>query len=129
MQSESKMGCYIGQLYVGVLVYTDDVTVLAPTPRAMRCQLKICEEYCQKYRVVFNAAKSACSAVVRNAQYWYNGMKFTLDGKTLHLLMSIVTKVNLSPLIWITNMRYSINKTHCVLKSITYYAIFRIAIH
>jgi len=42
----------IGQVYVGALAYADDVTLLAPTSRAMRIQLKICEEYSEKFRIV-----------------------------------------------------------------------------
>jgi len=33
--SDAKVGCYIGKVYVGALAYADDVTLLAPTPRAM----------------------------------------------------------------------------------------------
>jgi len=42
---ESSVGCYIGHVFVGVLAYADDVTLLAPTPQAMRHLLKICEKY------------------------------------------------------------------------------------
>jgi len=54
------VGCYVGHTYVGVLASADDVTLLAPTPRAMRQRLKFCEEYSQKFRILFNAIKSAC---------------------------------------------------------------------
>jgi len=43
--SDAKVGCYIGKVYVGALAYGDDVTLLAPTPRAMHLQLQICEKY------------------------------------------------------------------------------------
>ena len=39
---ESGVGCYIGHVFVGALAYADDVTLLAPTPQAMRHMLKIC---------------------------------------------------------------------------------------
>ena len=38
---DSKIGCWIGNVYVGALAYADDVTLLAPTPRTMRLQLGI----------------------------------------------------------------------------------------
>ena len=37
---ESGVGCYIGHVFVGVLAYADDVTLLALTPQAMRHLLK-----------------------------------------------------------------------------------------
>ena len=37
---ESKVGCWIGNVHVGVLAYADDLTLLAPTPRTMRFLLK-----------------------------------------------------------------------------------------
>jgi len=37
--NDSKVGCHIGRIYVGALAYADDVTLLAPTLRAMRLQL------------------------------------------------------------------------------------------
>jgi len=57
---EAKVGCFIGNMFVGVLAYADDVVILAPTASAMRRLLKLCEEYAQTYSVLFNGAKSKC---------------------------------------------------------------------
>jgi len=84
--SEAKVGCYIGKVYVGALAYADDVTLLAPTPTAMRLQLQICEKYSQKFRIEFNAAKSACMVVGRKAQRRYDGMQFSTDGKNIQFV-------------------------------------------
>ena len=62
---ESKVGCWIGNVYVGVLAYADDLTLLAPMPRAMRLQLKNCEDYAREFRIVFNATKSATMCIAR----------------------------------------------------------------
>jgi len=40
---DSKVGCCIGKVFVGALAYLDDIVLLAPTPRAMRLLLQICE--------------------------------------------------------------------------------------
>ena len=37
------LGCYIGHMFVGALVYADDLVLLAPTPHAMRLMLQFCE--------------------------------------------------------------------------------------
>ena len=33
--SKSKVGCFIGDVFVGALAYADDLVLLAPTARAM----------------------------------------------------------------------------------------------
>ena len=38
-------GCYVGHVFFGALAYADDIMLLAPTQHAMRCMLKVCEEY------------------------------------------------------------------------------------
>jgi len=56
----AKYGCYIGFCFVGVLAYADDLVLLAPSPNARRNMLKICDEFGQRYSVIFNAIKSEC---------------------------------------------------------------------
>ena len=48
MRYESLVSDVISDVFVGALAYADDVTLLAPTPQAMRHMLKICEDvfYC-----------------------------------------------------------------------------------
>ena len=68
MLSESGVGCYIGRVFVGALAYADDIALLAPTPSAMWRLLRICDEYGQKFSVMFNAAKSAWLLVSKSKQ-------------------------------------------------------------
>jgi hypothetical protein len=56
----AKYGCYIGFCFVGVLAYADDLVLLAPSANATRKMLKICDEFGERYSVVFNADKSKC---------------------------------------------------------------------
>ncbi len=39
--SEAGFGCFIGPVFVGALVYADDIVLLAPTPMALRKMLAI----------------------------------------------------------------------------------------
>ena len=43
--SNAKVGCYIGHVCVGTLAYADDIVLLAPTARAMRKLLSLCDEF------------------------------------------------------------------------------------
>jgi len=52
---KSKVGCWVGNVYVGALAYADDVTLLAPTNWAMHFLLQISEQYGWEFSIVFNA--------------------------------------------------------------------------
>jgi len=54
----AKYGCYIGFCLVGVLEYADDLVLLAHSPNATKNMLKICDEFGERYSVIFNAIKS-----------------------------------------------------------------------
>ena len=43
--AELGVGCTIGEVFVGVLAYEDDIVLLAPTPNAMRMMLDTCDSY------------------------------------------------------------------------------------
>ena len=58
--AESKIGCLIGNVFVGAFVYAADIALLAPTTRAMHLMLGICDDFAQEYTIVFNAIKSKC---------------------------------------------------------------------
>ena len=60
MLSDAKVGCYIGRVFVGALAYADDIVLLAPTARAMRKLLSLCDEFASGFNVLFNAKKSKC---------------------------------------------------------------------
>jgi len=58
--SKSGFGCFIGEVFLGALAYADDIVLLAPTHRAMRNMLALCDKFGSDYHVVFNAKKSKC---------------------------------------------------------------------
>ena len=47
-------------MFVGALAYADDIVLLAPTARAMRKLLCLCDEFASGFNVLFNAKKSKC---------------------------------------------------------------------
>ena len=54
----SGFGCFIGEVFLGALAYADDIVLLAPTHRAMRNMLALCDRFAEECNVVFNAKKS-----------------------------------------------------------------------
>jgi len=88
----SKIGCFVGTMFTGILAYADDIALLAPTPQAMRCMLSICEKYAAEFGVMFNATKSKCivctSRFSKTAQDLSNYSKFTISGNEIEFVQS-----------------------------------------
>ena len=42
---EAGVGCFVGHYFYGSICYADDVTLLAPTPKALQLMLKTCENF------------------------------------------------------------------------------------
>ena len=49
-----NVGCYIGNVYVGMDGYGDDVCLMAPSCHAVCKMLSICVDFGQEYNVEFN---------------------------------------------------------------------------
>jgi hypothetical protein len=54
------LGCHIGQWFAATIAYADDVVLLAPTARAMRSMLSICDRFASDFNVTFNGNRSKC---------------------------------------------------------------------
>ena len=63
---ESGVGCYVGRKFCGIVSYADDIMLLAPSQRAMKRMLTICDNYAEKVRVKFNGAKSKALVFAKN---------------------------------------------------------------
>ena len=46
--------------FVGCYIYTDDITLLAPSHDALNNMLDVCREYAEAYDILFNATKTKC---------------------------------------------------------------------
>jgi hypothetical protein len=57
---KAGVGCFIGDWFVAALGYADDVILLAPTARAMRTMLDICDSFAAEFNVKFNGNKFKC---------------------------------------------------------------------
>lgn len=53
-----RAGCFVGSKLVGCLAFADDLTLLAPTPAAMRLLLKNCEVLARELHIKFNMTKT-----------------------------------------------------------------------
>lgn len=52
------VGCHMGNYFVGCLAYADDLTLIAPSRKALQIMISICEGYALDYDVIFNGPKT-----------------------------------------------------------------------
>ena len=63
---EIGLGCHVGDMFMGAVVYVDDILLLAPNRAAMQIMLNKCEEYGAKNNIHFSTdddpakSKSKC---------------------------------------------------------------------
>jgi len=54
---ECGYGCQLQGVYFGCLLCADDIMLLSRSLGAVRCMLKICDDFADKYDVKFNTNK------------------------------------------------------------------------
>ena len=83
------VGCHVGGLYMGVVVYADDVLLLAPTRGAMQRMLDTCEKYAADHNIMFSTdpnpskSKSKCIFVCGTKTRLPKPASLTLCGRDL----------------------------------------------
>ena len=52
-----KLGCYVGDIFMGAFAYADDVALLAPTIMAHNKLITVCVSFARGFHVLFNLIK------------------------------------------------------------------------
>ena len=64
---ESGVGCYIGGVFVGLVIYADDIFLLAPNRKSAQILLSLCEKFAEENNIMFSThndpAKSRSKAM------------------------------------------------------------------
>ena len=64
------LGCHVGGIFMGVVVYADDILLMAPSRGAMQKMLDKCQQYATEHNILFstdpnpNKSKTKCIFVV-----------------------------------------------------------------
>ena len=85
------VGCYMGNYFVGCLAYADDLTILAPSKKALQIMINICKGYAADHDVIFNGPKGQfivfrgreCKA--DNCYVMVNGIQLNNTSSAIHL--------------------------------------------
>ena len=98
-----KIGCCVGQNYVGIIGYADDLLLICPSLDGLQKMLRVCEKYAEGHNLCFSTnhnpvkSKTKCMAFLRKKR---DLPDLTLSGNPLpwveagkHLGMKIENKV------------------------------------
>ena len=101
---ETKVGCYIMNLFVSAVIYADDICLLAPCRSALQTLLNVCENYGLKWSLTYNPSKSktmifgTCKSVKPLTMY---GSELQLVNEVKYLGVTVVSgrtfSINISP--------------------------------
>ena len=86
---ELGVGCHVGGVYMGVVVYADDVLLMAPTRGAMQAMLTQCEDYAARHNIMFSTdpvpkkSKTKCIFVTGNRKKVTKPDSLSLCGREL----------------------------------------------
>jgi len=64
----SDLGCQINGVYIGCLVYADDIILLSALVGTLQKMLEICYASSTDIDIMFNAKKQVCFVLVRLTQ-------------------------------------------------------------
>ena len=116
------VGCFWDSFFAGALCYADDLTLLAPTPSALRFMLQHCERFAESRGLRFNPAKtqlirfSYSPSTKCNAQFSFCGHSLSFVDTVTHL--GILLHYNLSDEQDITmKIRDLVKKSNCLFAS------------
>jgi hypothetical protein len=70
----SGAGCIIDEKYLGIIMYADDILLLAPTIKGPQRQLDTCSNICSDQGLEFNTSKSVCMTFGPAHKYVLHGM-------------------------------------------------------
>ena len=85
---QSGYGIFIGNNFVGCLMYADDIVLLSGTCSGLQCLVNICTDYCSVWNIKLNERKSQVSTFGGHCPQFFN----------------IV--INNTPLIWTSKIKY-----------------------
>ena len=84
--SDSGIGCNIGGLAVNIVVYADDIVLLAPSWHALQELIKLLGKFCDLLDLVCNTCKTVCMVFApsdKNKIVSGNFPNFTVNGQVL----------------------------------------------
>ena len=83
------MGCYLFGIFLALILFADDLCLLAPTRSALNKMIHICAEYCKEYGLTFNAKKSKIVVFSKNTIDHEKLAPITLNGSKIEYVDTV----------------------------------------
>ena len=84
---EKKIGCHMYGIFLAIILFADDICLLAPTRSALEKMISTCTGYCSRYGLDFNTKKSKIMV--------FSGKKVSYDSlKPIYMNGKLVDYVN-----------------------------------
>ena len=83
------IGCHWYKLFVAILLFADDICLMAPTRSALQSLISSCESYCQKFCLAFNPKKSKILVFSKKPVNFDNLKPIIMNEKTIDYVTSI----------------------------------------
>ena len=78
------------KLFLAIIMFADDICLLAPTRSALEKLICICSSYCAKYGLAFNPKKSKVLVFSKSKVDFSQLKPVSLNGKAIEYVSSIV---------------------------------------
>ena len=82
--SSIGIGCHLRNIFLSILLYADDMALLAPSLNGLQQLLSATEEYCEKWDILLNAKKTKNMSFGKKHQL----AKLQLDGRDIEWVES-----------------------------------------
>ena len=84
-----NIGCYMYKIFLAIILFADDICLLAPTRSALQKLISSCESYCREYCLSFNPLKSKILVFSKKTLDLTSLKPVTINGKPIDYIESI----------------------------------------
>ena len=86
----ADVGCHMYGIFLAMILFADDLCLLAPTRQALIKMIQLCADYCKEFGLAFNAAKSKIVVFSKSKINDDTLAPVLLNGKVVEYVSSIV---------------------------------------
>ena len=85
-----NIGCHIFGIFLAMILFADDILLLAPTRNALQKMIHLCAAYCKEFGLTFNASKSKIIVFSKTHIDNANLSPILLNGRKIEYVDSVI---------------------------------------
>ena len=82
------IGCHVIEVFIACLLFADDMSLIAPTREALQKMIDVCADYCSRYCLTFNVAKTKVMVFGKLSRNVSSLAKINLRGESIEYVNS-----------------------------------------